>query len=280
MSTDPWHSDKNNLAVSNDGFAVLSLNLRFGLADDGSNGWEFRRAIFPQLLRSYPADFFCFQEANDFQIEFLNDLLKDYKLIGQRHPAPPSWQHNVIYYHKKWQCRYRDHFYLSPTPDIPSRWEKSKWPRQCTVGRFDANYREVICINTHFDFDEDVQVKSARTILERLTRVPGDTATVLAGDFNAPPLSGGYNVFTKQKSAGIPFKDCFMKPWAGTYHGFTGQPEDGQIDWILYRGRLIPQHARIIRDAINGRFPSDHFPLYAEFRWPPERGEPLRPEAE
>jgi hypothetical protein len=44
-----------------------------------------------------------FQEANDFQIDFLAECLPDYDFIGQRHPAPPFWQNNVIFYRAPWK---------------------------------------------------------------------------------------------------------------------------------------------------------------------------------
>ena len=57
---------------------AMTLNLRFGLADDGPNSWPFRKKTLEPLLSEYPCDVYAFQEANDFQISFLSTLLPDY----------------------------------------------------------------------------------------------------------------------------------------------------------------------------------------------------------
>lgn len=119
-------------------FSVFNLNLRFGKADDGPNGWDFRKKIFGKLLSEYPCDFYAFQEANVFQSEFLKGILRDCGMIGERRPAPEFWQNNVIFFGKAWKCVRRDHFFLSPTPRIPSRLPNSRWPRQCTAGVFEV----------------------------------------------------------------------------------------------------------------------------------------------
>ncbi len=252
-------------------FSVLTLNLRFGLADDGSNSWRYRKQCYPSLLEKYRADFIGFQEANDFQVNFLKKILTEYEFIGQRSPSPPFWQNNIIFYKKTWTCILQEHFFLSPTPTIPSRFRESLWPRQCTAGVFKYDNHRLICINTHFDFDVSVQVESAKLIMERQSRLPSDVPAILMGDFNAPPFSPCQNIFTgehqKPNSKECFFKNTFKKPFPGTYHGFTGEENGDHIDWILYRGRISQTEQKVIRDTFDGLYPSDHFPLFATFKW-------------
>jgi endonuclease/exonuclease/phosphatase family metal-dependent hydrolase len=252
-------------------FSVLTLNLRFGLADDGANNWQFRKNGFQPFLDQYRADFIGFQEANDFQIDFLHNILTDYNYIGKRSPSPPFWQNNVIFYKKDWQCIQDEHFFLSPTPSVPSRYRKSIWPRQCTIGMFKNADQQVICINTHLDFDVSVQVKSAKLILYRLSYLPDNIPAVLMGDFNSPPFSLCYNIFTEHDdtSSGKSshFKDIFKKPFVGTHHGFTGHTDKDPIDWILFRGNIKLINSKLIQDTFNNIYISDHFPLSAQFIW-------------
>ena len=254
-----------------DSFTVVSFNLRFGLSDDGANSWRYRKEGVAELLMSYEADFIGLQEANDFQIDFVDSVLADYSYIGRRTPAPPFWQNNVIFYHSKWQCVLQNHFYLSPTPQIPSRFRDSQWPRQCTIGLFEKDLRQLICINTHFDFKPLVQCKSARFIMDLTSQLPSNSSVILTGDFNATPGSDCYKMFTGdkvQKSEGMPyFSNVFSEPYPGTYHGFSGGCEGECIDWILYRGAIIPVRCDIIRSTFNDGYPSDHYPIYATFKW-------------
>jgi len=253
-------------------FSALTLNLRFGLAqDDDLNSWAYRKKSVAALFQLHPVDFIAFQEANDFQIDFLGETLGNYNFIGKRIPAPSFWQNNVIFYKAPWKCLAREHFFLSPTPSIPSRSRKSRWPRQCTIGLFTNGGRRIICINTHFDFDSQVQIKSARLVLKRLSVYRPDTAAVLMGDFNATPDCDCYKIFTTPSAAGLKespvFKNAFIIPYPGTHHGFTGISKDRHIDWILYRGKIHPENSLVIRDRFAGIFPSDHFPAKVIFRW-------------
>jgi endonuclease/exonuclease/phosphatase family metal-dependent hydrolase len=241
---------------------VLNLNLRFGLADDGPNSWEKRRGSLDSLLSTFACDFYAFQEANDFQIAYISNLLPDYAIVGQRRPAPEFWQNNVLFFHPRWLCINRDHFFLSATPDIPSRFPDSRWPRQCSLGLFECCDRQIVCINTHFDFDPDVQKRSAEVVIDRLDRRYASHAAILMGDFNADQNSPALKVLTSDRGG---FRHAFEPPRQATFHGFSGNGLGEPIDWILYRSGVRLRTARVITESYKGRFPSDHFALYAEF---------------
>ena len=250
--------------TSSTGFSIMNLNLRFGRAEDGPNHWRFRKVAYGPLIGTYPSDFFMFQEANDFQVKFLSQHLGGYQVIGERRPAPDYWQSNVVYAHPRWQCLHHDHFYLSATPDVPSQFRQSRWPRQCTIGTFRSKDKVVTLINTHFDFDAEVQRRSAELITQRLSDWGYPGPVVLAGDFNAEPSGEAYDVFT---STNANFRNAFKPPFPGTYHEFSGSAKGGAIDWVLYRGPLKVAHATIIGESFDGLFPSDHFPLWVVFNW-------------
>jgi endonuclease/exonuclease/phosphatase family metal-dependent hydrolase len=246
-------------------FSILTLNLRFGLAEDGPYNWIYRKKLFPELLARHPADFYCFQEANDFQIDFLKRHLKDHRVIGRRHPAPDFWQNNVVFHHRRWECTFSDSFFLSPTPSVPSRSIDSKWPRQCTLGEFHNKDSGLACINTHFDFAPRVQADSANMILDRIAALPSDLPVLICGDFNSSPGEAAHDLFLE--SGAGPFKNIFSPPFPGTHHGFKGNTDGEHIDWILFRGGVVKQAAKVIATGSNGIFPSDHFPVTATFSW-------------
>ena len=254
-------------------FSILTLNLRFGLADDGPQSWIHRRPVLRQLLETYTSDVMTFQEANDFQIEFLAECLPDYDIIGQRHPAPRFWQNNVIFYRAPWKLNMWEHFYLSPTPDIPSRFPASRWPRQCTLGRFTAGPHELVCGTTHLDFDETVQVASAEIIMTRANQMALDRPVVLTGDFNCAPTSACHAVFTHPQDAfeerHTAFRNVLEPPYPGTFHGYQGGSGSICIDWILYRGAITAHHARVLSFQVDACYPSDHYPVAADFFWEP-----------
>ena len=250
--------------------ATLSFNLRFGLARDGANKWSLRRKAVGDLLAAYPADFMVFQEVNAFQAHALAGDLPNHGCIGLRRPAPEFWQNNLIFYHHRWRCLRHRHFFLRPTPGIPSRFRESRWPRQCTLGVFTCRSHEIVCVNTHLDFKSSVQVAGARMIRKAVDREGPGLPALLMGDFNTGPDSPCRQALTgpARSNGRCRFRSVFTAPYPGTHHGFTGTATGDQIDWILYSGRLKPTGCRIIRDTFDGRYPSDHFPVYAEFELP------------
>jgi endonuclease/exonuclease/phosphatase family metal-dependent hydrolase len=256
----------------NSRISVMSLNLRFGLAEDGPNSWTFRKARIAALFDDRRPDLVAFQEANGFQIDFLREVLGEYGVIGRRLPAPDFWQNNVIFFRSPWRCTHSDHFFLSHTPDIPSRFAESRWPRQCTIGIFERERRRLVAADTHLDFDEAVQEKSAELILARMGKVSDDLPTILMGDFNASPGSAAHRVFTESggRAGGSAsgFSTVFDPPYPGTHHDFSGASDGRHIDWILYRGGLRMETGEVCRFELDGAYPSDHFPVCAAFTLP------------
>jgi endonuclease/exonuclease/phosphatase family metal-dependent hydrolase len=257
--------------------STLTLNLRFGLADDGANNWAYRKKALPALFRKYRPDFIAFQEANDFQIDYLAEILMEYEFLGKRSPAPPNWQNNVIFYRNHWDPQVYKHLFLSRTPSIPSKFTDSRWPRQCTIGMFASGERKLICVDTHFDFASHVQTQSAELIMRQLDKLPASLPVVLMGDFNATPQDPCYRVFTGRRKGSPPeappFKNAAPMPFPGTYHGFKGGPDGDHIDWILYRGPIVPVDYHVEMEPFRGFYPSDHFPVHAAFDWVDEKSQ-------
>ena len=117
-------------------------------------------------------------------------------------------------------------------------------------------------MNTHFDFDPFVQNRSAELIIGFLSELQETCPVIITGDFNTRPGSDAYTIFMDNG-----FNEVFGKDHTFTFHGFTGKGETGDhIDWILHRGKLNVKGRRVVRDCFDGRFPSDHFPVVAEFQ--------------
>ncbi len=240
--------------------SVMSFNLRFGLADDGIHSWQHRQKAYPDFFNTYTPDFIGFQEANNFQSLFLENLLQDYSYIGMRDPSPERWQNNLIFYKKSWKCLQTKHYFLSETPEAESKLPESEWPRQCVIGLFENDGRQLIHVNTHFDFKESVQKRSAELIIDFLSAFSHDIPVVITGDFNADPYGPSYHVFLEKN-----FQDAFESNHSSTFHGFTGEDKGGHIDWILYRGAVSRQTSTVIQDRFSGEYPTDHYPVLAEF---------------
>jgi endonuclease/exonuclease/phosphatase family metal-dependent hydrolase len=221
-----------------------------------------------KLFREHSPDLIATQEANDFQIDFLAQNLSEYRYIGRRHPSPKFWQDNILFYRKNIVCKDHLHLFLSETPHIPSRSFGSHFPRQATLGLFHVDDQPLICINTHFDFEDPAQMGAARLIKEQLSSYDNDIPTILMGDFNATPESSCYRWLTGDEVdeiSDLNFSETFKMPYPSTLHRFTGKPAGGYIDWILYRGPIRLRGCDAVQEPVDGIYPSDHFPVTAIF---------------
>lgn len=243
-------------------FTVMTMNLRFGLAEDKENAWDLRKGLVRQFLMAHPADIIGFQEVNHFQADFLETCLQDHGHRGWHNRHLPWWQSNMVFFGKMWTCLGFRHHFLSPFPDILSKLEGSKWPRQCVAAWLERKGKQILAVNTHFDFDPRVQAKSAALVLGFIDRFPPGLPVVLTGDFNAHTDASVLAVF---QAGG--FKEVFDGKGTGTYHGFSGVPDGRHIDWILYRGGITPAAPRVLAWGKKNRFPSDHFPVACDFSW-------------
>jgi endonuclease/exonuclease/phosphatase family metal-dependent hydrolase len=243
-------------------FSVMTMNLRFGLARDGENRWDSRKAVVGDFLKQLNMDFIGFQEVNHFQADFLEKTLEGYGHIGRYNRKLPWWQSNMIFFHKDWTCMGHRHHFISRFPDIPSKMAGSRWPRQCVAGWFEKQGWSVLAANTHFDFAPAVQARSADLVMTFLKRFPPGLPMIITGDFNAGHDSSAFQTFQAHG-----FNEVFAQDPHGTFHGFTGKTDGRHIDWILYRGNIRPGTHRVLTFHKGDQYPSDHFPVTADFTW-------------
>ena len=248
------------MPVKENDFTVMTMNLRFGLADDGDDSWQNRKHLFAEVLKRYPPGFIGVQESNHFQTGYFSRKLLDHNSIGLYNPSKERWQSNPIFYHNTWKCLKDKHYFLSATPDVESKMSGSKWPRQCVIGLFQSASHRIIVANTHFDFAQSVQVKSAALVIRFLSEFPKDCPVIITGDFNSNPGSKVHAVFQENG-----FAETFDNQHSTTFHKFTGEETLDHIDWILYRGKIKIIRKKIITDSFSGRYPSDHYPVMAVF---------------
>jgi len=239
--------------------SIMTFNIKFGLAKIKGHTWEKRKASIISTIKKVSPDFICFQEVNDFQMEFLKKKLNHYNFTGLYPEPEKSWQDLPVFYKKKYTLVSGEHFFISHTPKIKSILKGSIWPRQFVSAEFVQEKQKFHIINTHFDFKDSVQKESVNIIVKKLKNAQ---PVFICGDFNADPTGVCHMEFFKKG-----FKDSFRDIQTPTFHDFTGIPQKGRIDWILYKGDNISVlRKKIIMDPMNKIFPSDHFPVFSEFR--------------
>jgi endonuclease/exonuclease/phosphatase family metal-dependent hydrolase len=143
-------------------------------------------------------------------------------------------------------------------------------PRMVTWGLFELAGKRFYFYNTHFAHrqqDAEARLRSARLIAERIGKLPADAPLILTGDFNSPAGGEPYKVLTATLRDAWTATDKRTGP-EGTFNGFKGTSTGPRIDWILFRGALRVLHAETVTRNEDGRYPSDHFPVFASFELP------------
>jgi endonuclease/exonuclease/phosphatase family metal-dependent hydrolase len=255
-----------SLTLYSQNLRVLSFNVRYPSKDDGANVWEQRRETFIHFLQMANADFIGAQELFALQGQYIVEKLPEYKWFGLSRRGNSEDEHMGIFYrHAKYDLLESGNFWLSPTPDVvmSSAWNMSL-PRMVTWGRFriKESGKQLYLVNTHFPHrrqDAEARLECAKVLAAFLAKLPAGAAIILTGDFNTDASGPVFELLTQRLTDARPANA------GGTFHGFTGQPGQDRIDWILYSGPLQLTEARILDQALNGRFPSDHFPVLAAF---------------
>jgi endonuclease/exonuclease/phosphatase family metal-dependent hydrolase len=262
----------------------MTFNLRFATAADGENHWVKRRPILFACLQQHPPGIMATQEGLDFQLDEIKTSLPGFDYFGQgRYLNVPLKQrphehlcgeHCALFYDtRQFELLHNATFWLSDTPEIPG---SATWgndlPRVVTWGIFRPKHcqQAFAVFNTHYHWGEPFISNSTKLLIQKISEIADALPTILAGDFNLPPDSTPYRMLTRHQSAPEKFP-CFIDVWnargqteaaGNSFHGFDGVGKE-RIDWLLVTRQFAVRTCERIEFAIDGRFPSDHFPIAA-----------------
>ncbi len=250
---------------------VMSFNVRYPAKSDGTNQWEFRRDVLVNTVREKAPDVMGTQELFYEQGQYIAEKLPEYAWFGVSRRGNREDEHMGVFYRKdRLKLVDSGNFWLSETPDTPGSmsWNVSL-PRMVTWAVFEiaGTGKRFRYFNTHFAHrreDEDARLRSARLILERVEKLPADMPFIMTGDFNAPAGGEVYKIFAGSMREAWAGAERRTGP-DGTFNGFKGTGTGPRIDWIFFRGPVRVVEAETVTRNEDGRYPSDHFPVFAVF---------------
>jgi len=271
---------------------TMSFNVRHaGSFSDQveGNGWfnlddpaASRAQRVLQVIREYGPDILGTQEVLSVQLQSLEgqDLasgMADYGYYGiGRDNGLAQGEHAAIFYRSdRFTQLDAGTFWLSPTPDVPSIYPGAGSIRIASWVKLDdhSSGQKILVLNTHLDnVSGTANLYAANLIRARLPGLAGDAPIVLTGDFNATESSNVVRTLLGQNSPGeFQLVDAYREVHPsvaaseGTFHGFSGGVSGSRIDFILHSDALTPTGASIVRTSYDGRYPSDHYPVTADF---------------
>ena len=266
---------------------VMSFNVRGSFRDAREkNAWRNRVALNVATIERYAPDVIGLQEAQRGNLGAYHKHLPRYAHIrGPRYGNTIPDDFNAILFDpERLQPLDSGGFWLSETPEKYSRSWDTRVARSATWALFRVLETELtfLHLNTHLDHVSALARREGsklivRRVRELSERTDVDPPTIVTGDFNSRPGNSVHRTFT-----GSGFVDTYLaagnEEGANTFHAFRGvsyrdmHPDrrPRRIDWILLkdpRERLHVKSHRIIHDAdeSSGLYPSDHYPILAEF---------------
>lgn len=253
---------------------IATFNIRLNTASDKENAWPNRKEMVKDLVQYHDLDIFGVQEALAVQMADLSEM-SQYSHVGVgRDDGKTGGEYSAIFYkNKKYQVIKSGTFWLSPTPEKPSKGWDAAYIRICTWAQFrdKATGKIFFMFNTHFD-NEGVQARenAAKMILEKIKLLSNASSPVfITGDFNSDPSTSAYGTIVSA------FSDSKLiskaKPYGPEktfnnfkYHTYTTEVEEGRIDFIFVNKNVQVQKYAVLTDSKELRFPSDHFPVVCE----------------
>ena len=260
----------NNIAGQS--IAVMTYNIRYDNPNDGENRWNNRKDFLTDQIKFYEPDFLGTQEGLAHQISYLESTLSQYNYIGVgRNDGKAEGEFTAVFYNwKKFNLIENSTFWLSETPDIPSKGWDASLNRICTYGLFEntTTKEKVWILNTHFDHRGVLaRSNSTKLIVEKIKELNKENYPVIfMGDLNLEPESEAIQYLSKQLNDTKTANSKIAFGPTGTYNGFNfDKPVTRRIDYIFVSKRNIEvvKYA-VLSDSKDLRYPSDHLPVYAE----------------
>jgi endonuclease/exonuclease/phosphatase family metal-dependent hydrolase len=264
-----------------DSICIMTYNIRYDNPDDGAFAWTKRRDAFVQFVRSMTPDVFCIQEGLHRQVEFLQKGLPGFSFRGVgRDDGKTEGEYSAIYYREsRFRCLSDSTFWLSPTPDLPSKGWDAALPRIVTWVKLQdlTSGKRFFVFNTHFDHQGvTAREESAFLIRRKINQIAGSTPVLLTGDFNVDESENPHAVLIADGADGAGLIDTYSTSLTkhegpkGTWAGFDGLVAEGtnRIDWIMAsKGVTTFRHATLVAPFGSG-YLSDHRPVRAELSLP------------
>ncbi len=250
---------------------VMSFNIRYSTAKDGSNSWVTRRDATPAMILDIHPDVFGLQEALQDQVDYILQHCPDYKMVGvgRDDGKREGEQMSVFYDTRRINLIEWGTYWLSETPDVPS----FGWDAACrrtatwTLLEQKSSGRRFYFVNTHLDHKGEVARKEGLALVYKNIQKmnPDGVPMVLLGDFNVLPDDECL------KDVSVLMKDARQHSaeadQRGSFNAFglLGPDQLKKIDYIFYNGFSSSLRFKVVTESYAGRpYISDHYPVYSD----------------
>ena len=245
---------------------MKSMTFNILCAGRGENHWVFRQMLVRDIIKKYAPDTFGLQEVHYAWMRYIiNQFKNDYDFVGVgKDDGNKKGEYSPVFYNKhKFELLEKEDFWLSETPDKPSLGWDGAENRTCSYAVLKEKETENVYVvfNTHLDHIGAVaQIEGIKLIIEKAKKFK-DIPIIITGDFNVTPDSEVYEMMLSNG-----FSDARTiakkKDEIASFHWYGKGSK--MIDFIFVKNVKAVKNVKTADDKINGRIPSDHYPVIAE----------------
>lgn len=257
-------------AKSAEATRIMSFNVRC-VSDKEGHSIANRSQLVTAVLEQYAPDTFGVQEATPKWLKIIDRELGDrYARVGDgRSPIEMFTEYSCVYYLKdKYNLLDSGTIWLSETPekkytkDFDSRHNRiASW----AVLEDKETGVKFTHINTHLDHVlESTRVEQVKVLKTKIAELEKETTVICTGDFNTYETAEAY------AEMGKAMDDTKLTAKASdtgiTFHNYDAieEHDDGAIDFVFTTKGTQADTYKIIRDKVDGIYPSDHYPIMAD----------------
>lgn len=253
---------------------VMTFNVRLSAAKDGDNGWEHRKDFALARITAVGPDLLGVQEALPDQVDYLVQHLPGHKMVGVgREDGARKGEFSALFINsERFAMGDSGTFWLSETPDKggSKSWDSAlprivSWAKLTHRGAPEFKF---VYLNTHWDHrGQKARVESAKLMRRWVQEHAAGLPLIVSGDLNSKEDSPQF----KHLVADGP--DAWIDGYRqvhptrekeeATFHGFKGTRVGSRIDFVLHSRQFRTVAAEIDRSERNGRYPSDHYAVWA-----------------
>ncbi len=257
---------------------VMTFNLRTYTAYDEGNEWAQRAPWVAQTIIDHAPQIVGVQEAYRVMLDDMQPQLTEYQWIGEGRRGGSEDEHCTIFYRpQELELLEQGQFWLSETPELVGSlgWD-SDYPRICTWGWFRHRLTNAVIrvYNVHLDhIGEQARMEGAKLVVAMMKQhaaAEPESAGILMGDMNGvpaePPLQYLHGRLPEEGELPA-LHDAYSSlqgEYGCTFHNFEGGIDGEPIDYILVESMWKIRSCIIDRRQIEGKYPSDHYPVVAE----------------
>jgi endonuclease/exonuclease/phosphatase family metal-dependent hydrolase len=256
---------------------VMTFNIRVDSIIDVWKSWEFRKQSVFDILADNKADVIGVQEALNYQALEIQLAMPQYAYYAVgRNDGILDGESCAIFYRKdRFELLDRGTFWFSDTPAVPGTKDWGNLPpRICSwvYLREKGKNTKFYVYNLHLDaFSQNSRQKSVRLLAQQVAARKTNDPFIVMGDFNMALhnpammylLKFGYDTpYPKMVDAWLSVHP--YKSETSTRQSFGGRLLGPKIDHIPISENIRALEVKIDDREVNGRYPSDHFPVVAK----------------